>query len=150
MLLTIEGHPAPLEKQETTMTTNQTLAGRNVRKATMMVCGLGLLVVAAATKASAEISCPQWSSPVCTHWNLGPPASCAAWACAADKQTDPPKKVSLGGTNPVGRPIARPPIVAPRPVSRGPGTGAGTGAGAGTTTIYAKQAFSGSGAYGRR
>jgi hypothetical protein len=150
MLLTIEGRPAPLEKQETTMTTNQTLAGRNLRNATMMVCGLGLLVVAAATKASAEVSCPQWSTPVCTHWNLGPPASCSAWGCAADKQSDPPKKVSLVGTNPVQHPIVRPPIVAPRPVSIGTGAGTGTGTGAGTTTIYAKQAFAGSGAHGRR
>jgi hypothetical protein len=144
MLLTIEGHPALLEKQETTMTTNQTLAGGNARKATMMVCGLGLLVVAAATKASAEVSCPQWSTPVCTHWNLGPPASCTAWACAADKKSDPPKQVALGGTNPEGHPIVRPPIVGPRPVSIGTGTGTGT------NTIYAKLGFSGSGAHGHR
>jgi hypothetical protein len=147
MLRTIEGHPAPLEKQETTMT-NQTLAGRNVRKAAMIACGLGLLVVAAVTKASAEANCPQWSTPVCTHWNLGPPASCTAWACAADRRSDPPKRIALAGTNTAGNPIVRPPIVTTRPVSISKGTG--TGAGAGTTTIYARQAFAGSGAYGRR
>ena len=124
------------------MTTKQILAEGNVRKATMIVCGLGLLVVAAATKASAEVSCPQWSTPVCRHWNLGPPASCTEWACAADKQSDPPKTVALGGTNPVRHPVVRPPIVTTRPVNMGTG--------AGTTTIYAKQAFSGSGAHGRR
>jgi hypothetical protein len=124
------------------MTLNQTLAGRNLRKAAMLACGLGLLVVAAVTKASAEANCPQWSTPVCTHWNLGPPASCSAWACAADRQSDPPKKIALAGTNQVGRPIVRPPIVGPRPVSMGTGTG--------TATIYAKQGFSGSGAHGRR
>jgi hypothetical protein len=139
MLLTIEGHPAPLEKQETTMTT-QALAGRNARKATMMVCGLGLLVVAAVSKASAEVSCPQWSTPVCSHWNLGPPASCTAWACAADKRSDPPRKLALSGINTAGHPIVRPPMVGPRPVSIGTGT----------TAIYAKQAFAGSGAHGRR
>jgi hypothetical protein len=140
MLLTIEGRPAHLEKQETTMTTNQTLAARNARKAAMIVCGLGLLVVAGVTKASAEISCPQWSTPVCSHWNLGPPASCTAWACAADKQSDPPKKLALGGTDPLRHPIVRPPLVTPRPVNIGTGT----------PTIYAKQAFSGSGVHGRR
>jgi hypothetical protein len=142
MLLTIEGHPAHLEKQETTMTTNQIPAGRNVRKAAMIVCGLCLLVVAGLTKASAEIRCPQWSTPVCSHWNLGPPASCTAWACAADKRSDPPKEVALGGTGPARHPIVRPPIVTPRPVNIGTGTG--------TTAIYAKQAFSGSGVHGRR
>jgi hypothetical protein len=130
MLLTIEGHPALLEKQETTMTTNQSLVAGNVRKATMIVCGLGLLLVANATKASAEANCPQWSTPVCTHWSLGPPASCTAWGCAADRQSDPPKKVALDATNPMRHPIGRPPIAA--------------------TTIYAKQSFSGSGTHGRR
>jgi hypothetical protein len=142
MLLTIEGHPAPLAKQETTMTTNQTLSGRNLRKATMLACGLGLLVVAAVTKASAEANCPQWSTPVCTHWNLGPPASCSAWACAADRRSDPPKKLALAGTNQVGNPTVGRPIVGPRPVSISTGTGA--------ATIYAKQGFSGIGAHGRR
>jgi hypothetical protein len=123
------------------MTTNQTLAVRNLRKATMILCGLGLLVVAGVTKASAEANCPQWSTPVCRHWSLGPPASCTEWACAADRQSDPPKKIALA-TDPVQHPIVRPPIVTVRPVK--------IGTGAGTPTLYAKQGFSGSGAHGRR
>jgi hypothetical protein len=99
------------------MTTNQTLAGRNVRKATMIACGLGLLVVAAVSKASAEANCPQWSTPVCSHWNLGPPASCTAWACAADRRSDPPKKIALSVSNTAGHPIVRSPIVTTRPIS---------------------------------
>jgi hypothetical protein len=134
MLLTIEGHPALLQNQEITMTTNQSLVAGNIRKATMIVCGLGLLVVASATKASAETNCPQWSTPVCTHWNLGPPASCTAWGCAADRQSDPPKKVALDATNPVRRPIGRPPIVTTGSVNR---------------AVYAKQGFSGSGVHSR-
>jgi hypothetical protein len=84
---------------------------------------LALALVAApvaaafATSALAEANCPQWSTPVCRHWNLGPPPSCTEWACAADKQSDPPKKVALATTTPVRYPIARPPIVRPGPVS---------------------------------
>jgi hypothetical protein len=125
------------------MTTNETRAARNLRKATMLLGGLGALVVAAATQAAAEVSCPQWSTPVCRHWNLGPPASCTEWACAADKQSDPPRKAALGPINPVRpHPIVRPPIVTTGPVN--------IGTGAGTATIYAKQSFSASGGRGRR
>jgi hypothetical protein len=99
-------------------------------------------VAAFATSASAEISCPQWSTPVCRHWSLGPPATCTEWACAATKQTDPPKKAAMDPTKPVRPPIVRPPVVTIGPV--------GTGTSAGTATIYAKQSFSAIGGHGRR
>jgi hypothetical protein len=50
-----------------------------------------------ATAAAAE--CPAWSSVVCLHWALGPPAVCTEYGCAATKGTDPPKSIqgSTGG-----------------------------------------------------
>jgi hypothetical protein len=123
------------------MTMNETRVQRSLRNATMIACGLGALAVAAATQAAAEVSCPQWSTPVCRHWNLGPPASCTEWACAADRQSDPPKKAALATFNPVRpHPIVRPPITT-APVN--------IGTGAGTATIYAKQSFSAFRGHGR-
>jgi hypothetical protein len=123
------------------MTTNEILARVNLRKAALIVFGLGLLGVAAATQASAEVNCPQWSTPVCRHWNLGPPASCTEWGCAADKASDPVKKLALAPPSPVRPPFPRPPVVTPGPVKVGTGTA--------TPVIYAK-AFAVMGGHGRR
>ena len=67
----------------------------SLRKLTVLAAGLGLLIVAGISKSSAEANCPQWTTPVCRAWNLGPPPTCRQWACAADKKSDPPKKALL-------------------------------------------------------
>ena len=54
-----------------------------------------------ASAATAE--CPQWSSVVCLHWSLGPPAVCTEYGCAATKGTDPPKAVQGTTTTGGGR-----------------------------------------------
>ncbi len=138
---------------------------RSLLKLSVLAAGVGLLIASGAGKAAAEASCPQWSTPVCRHWNLGPPPSCTEWACAADKKSDPPKvegvttiapgnpqpnptrfpvtitepvKVGVGGATPVGPVGPRPPIVKPPVVTIG---GINGGAGTTTTTTYAKRHF---------
>lgn len=138
-------------------------ASRSILKLTMLTAGIGLVIAAGHGKAFAEASCPQWSTPVCRHWNLGPPPSCTEWACAADKKSDPPKTeglntvntgnpqpnptlpprriidpITVGGATPVGPGGVHPPIVKPPVVTTG-GVNAGTGTT--TTTIYAKRNF---------
>ncbi len=136
---------------------------RSLLKLSVLAAGVGLLIAGGAGKAAAEASCPQWSTPVCRHWNMGPPPSCTEWACAADKKSDPPKvegvttiapgnpqpnptrppvtitepvKVGVGGATPVGPVFPRPPIVKP-PVATIGGINGGTGTT--TTTIYAQR-----------
>ena len=128
----------------TTNTKSSALARRSAGFYKLLALAVVAVPVAAAfaTSARADANCPQWSTPVCRHWNLGPPASCTEWACAADKQSDPvTTKAAAVGTNPVRHPIVRPPVVAPGPIKIGTG---------GTTTIYAKPSFSGGGGHGHR
>jgi hypothetical protein len=70
----------------------------SLRKLTVLAAGLGLLMVAGINGSSAEAptssggaDCPQWTSPVCRAWSLGPPPKCTDYACVADKKSDPPK-----------------------------------------------------------
>jgi hypothetical protein len=143
------------------MSKQLTGTSRSIRKFTLLAAGFGVLVVAGINKASAEASCPQWSTPVCRHWNMGPPPSCGEWACAADKKSDPPKTEGIntvgtgtsptnptrppwtiidpvkivGGASPVRPGGLRPPIVKPPVITTG---GMNPGTGTTTTTIYAK------------
>ncbi len=137
---------------------------RSILKLTLVAAGFGMLVAASAQKASAEANCPQWSTPVCQHWNLGPPPSCTAWACAADKKSDPPKvegvntvgtgnpqpnpgvpprriidpiKIGTAPVTPGGPGGVTPPIVVKPPVVTTGGINGGTGTTA--TTIYAQR-----------
>jgi hypothetical protein len=76
----------------------------SLRKLTVLAAGLGLLIVAGIGGASAEpptssggADCPQWTSPVCRAWSLGPPPKCTDYACVADKASDPPKRAAIRG-----------------------------------------------------
>lgn len=71
----------------------------SARKLAVLAAGLGLLTVAGISNSFATANCPQWTTPVCRAWNLGPPPTCREWACAADKKSDPPK-LQIGSTNP--------------------------------------------------
>ena len=69
----------------------------SLRKLTVLAAGLGLLIAAGMGGSSAEpttsgggADCPQWTSPVCRAWSLGPPPKCTEYACVADKKSDPP------------------------------------------------------------
>ena len=76
----------------------------SLRKLTVLVAGLGLLIVAGIGESSSEpttagggADCPQWTSPVCRAWSLGPPPKCTEYACVADKKSDPPKAAANRG-----------------------------------------------------
>jgi hypothetical protein len=76
----------------------------SLRKLAVLAAGLGLLLVAGIGGSSAEAptssggaDCPQWTSPVCRAWSLGPPPRCTDYACVADKQSDPPKRAAIRG-----------------------------------------------------
>jgi hypothetical protein len=97
----------------------------SLRKFTVLAAGLGLLTVGGIGVALAVdnaggggADCPQWTTPVCRHWNLGPPPSCSEWACAADKKSDPPKaQVS----NPPRRPRRPEVLTTPGLLEQSPG-----------------------------
>ncbi len=129
----------------------------SLRKLTMLAAGCGLLIAAGISRAGAvEANCPQWTTPKCTAWNMGPPPSCAGYECVADKQSDPPKATSIGPIAPGGSggvrfPIVRPPVVTVgginpvgvgHPIVRPPVVtvgGINSGTGGTTTTIYARR-----------
>jgi hypothetical protein len=76
----------------------------SLRKLAVLAAGLGLLFAAGIGGSSAEAptssggaDCPQWTSPVCRAWSLGPPPKCTDYACAADKPSDPPKRSAIRG-----------------------------------------------------